>query len=256
MNLNLRTIKTINAPDMRKFFSIFLIIIIIFMQADTAYSGKLVLSKSSNHFMTEVEHYYEKPKPKMLKSLLQTFARENYLDTPEKQMAIGAFFGELLNLKVITPAWFNTVAIKPDKDMRRMLAWAFHFAKKKYDYLENSDKILENHIRNLPNDLLKWNIEQEPSVVDMYWLAYMAGGRTEFVDKIIRTALGCYPHAAVSDNPNFQAASSHAAATLYDFAPNHPSVQKRLIYFLSRVNNPAQTDILETIIKHSDGSGK
>lgn len=195
----------------------------------------LQLSKGLHHYTREMEYYYQKPRPQLIKDVLPAFYRNGALGKSENRMMLAAFLAQLVKKGCVKMDDLVKDALSLGRDARHTVAWCAHLSQTpgEQGYLARllgpGDKYLVEQIGRTPAPLEAWSINREKTVVQMYWAAFMASGETLWLDRIINLALryarsgdpGRHPHADF-------ATGAEAAASLYDFAPRHPSVVKRL----------------------------
>ncbi|MBD5641719.1 MAG: translation initiation factor 2 [Desulfovibrio sp.] len=192
-----------------------------------------------------MEFYYQHPNPELLKPLLRSFAEAGWLGHAEKRLSVAAFLAELAWHGQLDLARLARETADLGRDARLTLAWALHLANadNKKDSLENllgaGDRRFASHIRQSPAGIRQWNLAAEPSVLGMYWSAFMACGNLAYVDAILDCALNLR---------NFELAR-RAAASLYEYEARHPLVEKKL---RDRLKNATvnERERLETMLHH------
>lgn len=218
---------------------------------------RLMLSKGLPHYAREMEYYYQKPRPEILKELLPVFSRNGALGKSENRLMLAAFLAELVRKNQIKPQMLVDEANSLGKDARHTVAWCIHLAQtpgeKEYlgRLLNAGEKYLLAQILHSPASLAAWNIRQEKSVLQMYWAAFMASGNSTWLERIIDLAL----QYARSGDPGRHADADFAtgeaaAASLYDFAPRHPLVAQRLKSRLP-AKSPGEQKMIFLILEHA-----
>lgn len=197
------------------------------------------------HYAEAMEFYYQHPNPEMLKPMLRSFKEAGWLGHAEKRLSIAAFLAELASCQRLNLRQLVNETANLGRDARLTLAWALHLAQadKAANSLENllgaNDMRFAGQIRKSPNILRQWNLAAEPSVLGMYWSAFMACGNLAYVDAIIECALNLR---------NFEPAR-RAAASLYEYEARHPLVEKRLRERLESAS-VNERERLETMLSH------
>lgn len=206
----------------------------------------LTFSKSPAHYASEMEIFYQKPRPEIIVPMLKEFSRSRVLENAEKRMFVAGFLAALQKNGVLDI--YNLVnSLQPlAPDTAATLAWAARLNGADSQHLQKllgtGQPLLLKHMLQTPPNLIKWNPAWENSVVDMYWGAYMATGEKNWLKGIVNSAL---EFAAKGHG----AALRHAAATLYDYAPAHAAIQE---YLQTRLKNATLNErrMLETILEH------
>lgn len=203
---------------------------LFFLLLAPSFGMALTLSMSPAHYGRQMEFYYENPRPEILAGLLRSFAENRILAKGENRFLLGAFFAELAACSKIDLGKFVDLAMSLGRDARVTLAWSAHLSnapnKKSIlgQLVEPRDKLVLKQINRSPAPLSAWP-GTEKSVLLMYWGAFMAAGKTRWVDSIIDCAL------EYAENPANPCAA-YAAASLYEYAPRHNlvagTVRKRL----------------------------
>jgi len=209
----------------------------------------LAISKGLPFYAKDMEFYYENRRPEVLPGILRSFDSQGVLADSLKQLMLAAFLAQALR---DAPANRQLLLPPPpslSRDGRRTLAWTVHLAQLPDEeallssLLQPEDRLLREQITHSPAPLLRWDIYSEKTVLQMYWAAFMASGSNEFLDVIIRAALRYARLNAegLQHNENFSVCAS-AAASLYELAPRHAAVTRRVEYFLRSATGPeAQT---------------
>ena len=200
----------------------------------------LMLSKSLPHYDEEMEFYYLKPRPDMLADLLKFLNSSGVLAHNEKQLMTAAFFAALAMENKLDLEKFAFQASGLGRDASRTMAWSAHLARHKSEQsllatlLNNDNAFLARQIANSPAPLGNWDILAEPSVMHMYWGAFMATGKYIWLDRIIGASLlyGRLETQGLWRQRGYEVGRA-AASSLYEFAPRHPLVKMRLEYFLA-----------------------
>lgn len=176
----------------------------------------------------------------MLDDLLNFLSASGVLAHNEKQLMIAAFFAALAMENKLDLENFALQAMGLGRDASRTIAWSAHLARHKSEQsllaslLADDNAFLARQIANSPAPLDKWDILAEPSVMHMYWGAFMATGKNAWLDRIIGASLlyGRLETQGLWRQRGYEVGRA-AASALYEFAPRHPLVAKRLEYFLA-----------------------
>lgn len=220
---------------MKRLFAILLSIAMLMGASAPMPAAGLQLSKGLHHYSLEMEYYYQKPRPQLLKDILSAFYRSGALGKSENRMMVAAFLAQLVKKGRVKMDNLIKDALSLGRDARHTVAWCAHLSQtsleKKYlaQLLGPEDKYLKEQIGRTPAPLEAWSINSEKTVVQMYWAAFMASGETLWLDRIINLALRYARSGDPGRHPDADfAIGAEAAASLYDFAPRHPLVVKRL----------------------------
>lgn len=182
----------------------------------------LNLSIQPLQYANAMEFYYQTPKPELVQPMLRAFAKAGWLGHAEKRLSVAAFLAELAKGKKLNLPELARAIAPCGRDAKLTAAWALHLAGMDGIALEllpgERDRQFVAQIKNSPIQLLQWNLTAEPSVLGMYWSAFMAAGDITYIDAIIECAL---------DLRNYQGAR-RAAASLYEYAPRHPAIAARI----------------------------
>lgn len=247
-----------NLPVCLRFFAaLFLVwafLTPIFLPAKVYPATGLMLSKSLPHYTQEMEFYYLKPRPEMLADLLKFMEQSGILAQNDKRMMIAAFFAALSMDNKLDLAKFASKAL--GHDAARTLAWSAHLASDKNEktlisyLLGKDDAFLARQIASTPQPLSKWDILEEPAIMQMYWGAFMASGKNVWLDAIINAAqlYGRLETQGLWRQRGYNVGRL-AASSLYEFAPRHPRVKKRLEYHLSRSKGMDQATLRKILRK-------
>lgn len=176
----------------------------------------------------------------MLDDLLNFLSASGVLAHNEKQLMIAAFFAALAMENKLDLENLALQAMGLGRDASRTIAWSAHLARHKSEQsllaslLADDNAFLARQIANSPAPLGKWDILAEPSVMHMYWGAFMATGKNAWLDRIIGASLlyGRLETQGLWRQRGYEVGRA-AASALYEFAPRHPLVAKRLEYFLA-----------------------
>lgn len=238
------------APFMRV-----LLLASICMLAGTSGASALTASKGLSFYARDMEFYYKENRPETLPGILRSFDAQNVLYDRQKQLTLAAFLAE--SLKTDPAARRRLLPLVPSlsRDGKRTLAWAVHLARLTDEaalmqlLLDEKDAILLQQIQHNPTPLLQWDLAREKTVLQMYWAAYTASGNTAYLDAIIDAALryADLNSSGRQNDPAF-AVSQTAAASLYEMAPRHESVQDRVRQRLDGLSGP-QAETLRTILR-------
>lgn len=216
---------------MRRLFAVFLFIAMLLPKPATG----LQLSKGLHHYSLEMEYYYQKPRPQLPNDILPAFYRNGALGKSENRMMVAAFLAQLVKKGSVQMENIVKDALSLGRDARHTAAWCAHLSQSpgEQNYLAQllgpGDKYLREQISRTPAPLEAWSINSEKTVVQMYWAAFMASGETLWLDRIIGLALRYARSGDPGRHPDADfAIGAEAAASLYDFAPRHPRVVKRL----------------------------
>lgn len=203
-------------------FAEWLVAFYLFLAPNCAYALNMTLSPL--RYAEVMEFYYLDPKPELIMPLLRSFTEAGWLGHAEKRLSVAAFLAELALQRKLNLAELAREAAGFGRDARLTLAWAFHLARADSspavlaDLLPGMDARFIEQIRSSPAGVAKWQPRSEPSVLGMYWSAFMACGRIAYIDAIIDCAL---------EIRDFEP-SRRAAASLYDYVPRHPVVERRI----------------------------
>lgn len=222
-----------------------LIAVLPLQSHDRPADAAVAFSKAVPHYARDVEFYYQKPHQEVLAGILRTFDAQGVLTDTRKQLALAAFFAQVLRMDATTRQRLLPPPDSLGRNGRRTLAWAVHLAQLADEneligrLLSPEDTLLRDQIARSPAPLAAWDIRSEQTVLHMYWMAFFASGDTAFLDSIINTALQ-YAHlkAAGMQHARIFAVCTAAAASLYELAPRHPAVTSRLTHFLARHSGP------------------
>lgn len=219
---------------------------------DTAQGASRNLSKNLGHYAVEMEYYYQKPRPEMLPDLLKSLDKAGQLGKSENRLMTGAFLAELAKKKEID---LKEIYRKTgSRNIGRTLAWGAHLAGRDekffMDLLQKNDPVLASQISDSPAALLAWNLYSGNSVLKMYWAAFMATGNTVWVDRIIDAALVYARNSERGINNEETRAGAASAASLYELAPGHEAVRKKLKERLQK-SSEEESKTLAIIIGHS-----
>ncbi len=233
---------------------VILIAVLPLQSIDQPADAAVALSKAVPHYARDIEFYYQKPHPEVLAGILRTFDAQGVLTDTSKQLALGAFFAQVLRTDASTRQRLLPPPDTLGRNGRRTLAWAVHLAQLVDEneligrLLSPEDALLRDQIARSPAPLAAWNIRSEQTVLHMYWMAFFASGDTALLDSIINTALQ-YAHlkAAGMQHARTFAVCAAAAASLYELAPRHPAVTSRLTHFLARHSGP-EAEALRTML--------
>ena len=195
-------------------------------------ASALVLSKGLIHYARDMEFYYEQPRPESLIQLLRGLERAGVLGNAEKRMMVAAFLGEAMSRDKAAASSLRASGQQLGQQATQTLAWAVRLgnppqaAEWLAGLLMGASEILRGQIMACPASLASWDITRETSVLQMYWGAFMASGRREWVAEIVRAAC-VYARLNASGRPRDPAFSvcRAAAASLYEMAPRHAAVR-------------------------------
>lgn len=208
-------------------------------------------SMGTRHFAEEIEFFYQKPKPGILPSALAAMNREGTLARSDVRLFMAAFLAELARSKKIDATAIMKQCAKLGDSGRHLAAWLAHLAmlsdKQKFlDKMPAKDRALRKQLRNTPAPLEKLRPETDKTVLRMYWGAFMASGKLRWLDPVIDLAMAW--HNARKQGLKGPATGADAAASLYEYAPRHELIRKRLEERLN-TGNAVEKDILEMILK-------
>lgn len=217
----------------------------------------LELTKGVTHYARDMEYYYQKPRPEILTPLIVNFVKNGVCAKSENRLMLAAFLAELASAGKFDPLPFIDSPELNVRDAKHMLAWTFHLSGMQEEdkllakVLRPEEKALIGQIKNSPQRLTDWSLKLDPSVLQMYWSAFMANGNPVYLDKIIRAALQCAdPPGTLTKNEYTLCAA--AAASLYDFAPRHPAIIERVRASLSN-RGEKEKKILYLILREEPG---
>lgn len=229
--------------------AVLLVVLAVALAAAPRPCAALTISKGLPFYAKDMEFYYENPRPEVLPGILRSFDSQGVLTDRLKQLMLAAFLAQTLR---DVPANRQLLLPPPptlSRDGRRTLAWAAHLAQLPDEaalltsLLQQNDKLLREQIVHSPAPLTRWDIYSEKTVLQMYWAAFMASGSNAFLDAIIRAALRyARLNAEGLQNDDAFSVCASAAASLYELAPRHAAVTRRVEYFLRSATGPeAQT---------------
>lgn len=200
-------------------------LVLFILAASTPYSaGALNLTLQPAHYAEAMEFYYQHPEPALLKPMLRSFSEAHWLGHAEKRLSVAAFLAELARHGRLDLGKLAGEMAEYGRDARLTLAWAMHLAgadggrNSIEQFLGPKDRQFAAQIKRSPGSLGRWKLDSEPSVLGMYWSAFMACGNLGYVDAIIERAL----------NLRNAEAARRAAASLYEYEARHPAVANRL----------------------------
>lgn len=213
------------------------------------------LSKGVTAYARDMEHYYQERREEVLPGMLRTFDAAGVLADPRRRITLAAFLGEALRT---APSVRQRLLPPPpglSRDGRRALAWAAHLAQLPDEarvlgaLLDADDRVLLEQIRRSPAPLAAWNISAGKKEAPMFWAGYTASGDTALLDALIGAVLryARLKGAGLRNDPAY-AAGEAAAALLYECAPQHPDVVRRLEAALGRAAG-AEADVLRLILR-------
>lgn len=193
------------------------------------------VSKTVAQYARDMEEYYKNGKSEILPGLLRVFETQGVLADGEKRLVTAAFLAEVLRRDPTARGRLLTGAGNFGDNARKTLAWAAHLAcladrdTLLASFIRPGEDILARQIKASPAPLEKWDIYSEPSVLRMYWAAFLASGDARPLDAIIGAALryADLNAAGLSGDACFAVAAA-AAALLYEQAPHHRLVRVRL----------------------------
>ena len=218
------------------------------------------LSKNLPLSARDMEFYYQRKNPEVLPSMLRAFDRQGKFAHGEIRLMVGAFLATVLRENPKAASRVLPPESSMSHDGRRALAWMTHLAGLANEgellasLLTGADAALHAQIRNSPNNLLKWDIYKEKSVLQMYWAAYFASGGNAFLDAIVGAALrySRLNSAGRQHDAAFPVCAA-AAASLYELAPRHADVRARLSQTLGRTSG-AESETLRVILRQADAA--
>lgn len=229
-------------------FTLIALLSACFICLSAAFSFSLELSLSPGHYAQAIETYYKDPKPDLILPMLNGLNRAGLFANGEKRLFLAAFLATLSHKGQIKLPELLPHIKEMGHDAKLMYAWSLHLCQNKDNeamiatLLGPEDTLIFNQIRNSPSNLLDWDLAWESSVLGMYWGAFMASGDQIWLKRIIDSALDF----ANGRNPK----GRQAAATLYDYAPNHEVIVKALQQRQSKAN-PGEKELLQTILDHA-----
>ncbi|MDR1777673.1 MAG: translation initiation factor 2 [Desulfovibrio sp.] len=220
-------------------------------------ASALDISKNTAQYARDMEEYYKNGKPEVLPGLLRAFEARGVLVDGEKRLVTAAFLAEILRRDPAVQKILLAPQTNFGEQARKTLAWAAHLACLPNErslletWLQKKDDFLLRQIQASPAPLERWNIYAEPSVLRMYWAAFLASGDLRLLDDIVAAALhyADLNAAGLNGDADF-AVSAAAAALLYDQAPGHVIVQRRLQAILAReAGNAGRAGVLREILR-------
>lgn len=211
-----------------------------------AHSAGLQLNMGLPHYAQEMEFYYLRPHPEGLARLLGALESNGVLATAENRLMTAAFFAQLMRNRAVELAPLAEAC--RDREGMHTLAWAVHLAGSQDERLlldtitQKGDRTLAAQIKRAPADLAAWAPAKEFSTLLMFLGAFMATGNEKWLDPIISAAL------ARPGAHSLSRLSGQAAALLYEYAPRHAAISRRVAFFQSK-GNP--DPVLQTILEHA-----
>ncbi|MBQ7586346.1 MAG: translation initiation factor 2 [Desulfovibrionaceae bacterium] len=224
-----------------------LITLLIFLAPIPVSSAQLVKSYATS--LRDMEYYYQHQNPETIANMLRALIREKSLAKGEVRLTTAAFLAEIFKKEPKVAQKILAEAPSLDFDTQRMLLWAVHLSGKKTleanlkDLKAQKDPTIVSQIASRPHDLKQWNLTQSESILHMYWGAFFAYGNLDYLDAIIDAAIlqGELKAEGRTQDPKFKGTLA-ACATLYEMAPRHKSVRKRLEERLQKeAGAPAET---------------
>lgn len=186
-------------------------------------------------YAREMEFFYKVNDLDSLPGIISGLDKANAFAHGEKRLLVAAFLAEIIRNNSGARKKVMKLSANVSRYARHMLAWALHLsgtpdAQVKNDLLSHRDDLgLLSQIESTSRDLADWNLYSEPSVLQMYWGAFMGGGKNLYLDSIIEAALryARLNEAGRQKDADF-AVCAKAAASLYELAPRHPVIIKRI----------------------------
>lgn len=208
------------------------------------------------HYARDMEFYYLNKRPEILSGIVRTFDTEGGLINAERRLMLASFLSEVIRQD---PSLLSYV-LPPEQTLsrngRHMLAWMVHLSdlpnRKQLllTLLDSNDTALMDQLERSPRYIYDWNINTEITVQKMYWGAFMASGKNIWLDPIIKIAMRYGPLKAAGRQKDILfTISATAAATLYEWAPRHHLIQKRIKYFLKKATR-TEAKVLNALISH------
>lgn len=233
----------------KKLFIIYFIIIIcLFYFFSPQYAKAIKLEMNLDHFAQDMEFYYQNPRPEIIEPLLKHLYKSKVLMQADKRLMIAAFLGELARKEKINLAKISKSLANLSRPVRHTIAWGVHLARLPDEeqilnkLLNSNDEILKNQIKKSPGFLENWTTATDPVIIQMYWGAFMASGKPDWIDTLIKCTF------ILSEHPGNDFGNK-AAASLYEYAPRHKIIEERIKY-AARSANPGQISILNTILEN------
>ena len=223
--------------------------------------GAVSLQKNLPLSARDMEFYYQRKDPVVLPSMLRAFERAQKFAQPETRMMVATFLAEVVRangkaLDVILP-----LAREFGLDGRRTLCWMAHFAALPNEgellqqWLGPHDEILKRMIVQSPRQIAHWDIYGEKTVLNMYWAAYFATQNDACLDAIIQATLSyARLNARGRQKERIFPLCQAAAASLYELAPRHEDVRKRIATALAGLSGP-EADTLQVILRQKQAKG-
>lgn len=208
-------------------------------------------SMGTSHFARDIEFYYQKPRPEIIKPAIAAMSREGLLDKSEIRLFLAAFLAELVREKKMDLAETVNYCKQFNLSGRSLAAWLIHLAglpnaNLQLENLLEKDKTLLAQLKRTPAPLSSLKPDSDKTVLQMYWGAFMASGQIKWLDAIIDTATAW--HEDRQQGRKGSVAGAQAAASLYEYASAHEIVRKRLEERLAK-NNGNENEILQIILR-------
>lgn len=217
-----------------------LFLILLIFHAINAFPAGIAFSGLPFQYAREMEYYYITPRKNFIKPLLRAFATSKWLSKSENRLVLAAFLSEILkkNQTVITQ---DMLSEKMDMDILQTIAWAYHLAGQDNLAIFNliANPLLQSQIQSTPANLVHWEISQDAIVPQMFMAAFLASGKSAYLEKLIR------------ETATNKSSGTMAAALLYDFAPRHPEIVRQIAAFLESRPSSATRKKLELILNHA-----
>ena len=217
-------------------------------------SSALNLSRNLPTSIRDMEYFYQHQKVEALPGILRTLERERKFAKGELRLTTAAFLSEIFKQDPKTGADILARGEKVSLDAQKMLLWAVHLSNNdKLDDLSQKlasshDSRLKSHIGGSSPNLLDWPILKSPAVLNMYWGAFFAYANQKYLDAIIDAAIlhASLKRKGLIQDPQYNS-SMAVCASLYEMAPRHEVVRKRLAKRLENVD-AGITDTLKVIL--------
>lgn len=240
-----------------RFLAIVLLLCLVPCQA----LGAVSLQKNLPLSARDMEFYYQRNDPIVLPSMLRAFERAKKFAQPETRMMVATFLAEVVRANRKALDSILPLAREFGLDGRRTLCWMAHFAALPNEgellqqWLGPYDEILKRMIVQSPRQITNWDLYGEKNVLNMYWAAYFATQNTACLDMIIQATLRyARLNARGRQKERVFPLCQAAAASLYELAPRHEGVRKRVAAALAGLSGP-EADTLQVILRQKQAKG-
>ena len=212
---------------------LFLIILSLFLLASPSLA--LNISRNLPTSIRDMEYFYQHQKLEAIPGIIRALEREQKFNKGELRLTTAAFLAEIFKRNSKAATEIVTKGQSQSLDTQKMLMWAVHLSNNDqlYDlvqnYAANSDSVLKSRIGGTSPDLLAWPILRSTAVLNMYWGAFFAYADQKYLDAIIDAAIiyAKLKRKGLVQDPQYNP-SMAVCASLYEMAPRHEAIRKRL----------------------------